>query len=184
MLAGPSRVRPGPCSSQIRSASRLSQAMHGGVGDEVGRRQDRVEQTGRGEQRGIGDVRPSQIVGGVGVVQPPVQMVELVVELGGEPVRRRDGDAELAQRLDAQLDRLGEAVPVGQAASPAPPSRRRAPWRWRHSPSIVRYSSSASSRRPRLYSAAWRPVCTSISVAVSSGSISRSAAASSAFTSA
>ena len=53
-----------------------------------------------------------------------------------------------------------------------------------HSPLIVRYSSSASSSRPRLYRAACRPVCTSTSVAVSSGSISRSAAASSAFTSA
>ena len=42
--------------------------------------------------------------------------VELVVELGGEPVRRRDGDAELAQRLQAQPDRLRETVPVGQAA--------------------------------------------------------------------
>jgi hypothetical protein len=37
------------------------------VGDEVGRRQDRVDQTGRGEQRGLGNVRPGQIIG-VGVV--------------------------------------------------------------------------------------------------------------------
>ena len=91
--------------------------MHGEVGDEVGRRQDRVDQAGRGEQRRVGDVRPGQIVGGVGVVQPPVQVVELVVELGGEPVGGRDGDAaaRAATRMP-RADRLGEAVPVGQAA--------------------------------------------------------------------
>ena len=87
-----------------------------GRGGVVGRRQDRHDQAGRGEQRRVGDVRPGQVVGSVGAVQPPVQIAELAVELGGEPVRRRDGDAELTQRLDAKPDRLRETVPVGQAA--------------------------------------------------------------------
>ncbi len=43
-------------------------------------------------------------------------MVELVVQLDGEPIRGRDGDAELTQRLDAQTDRLHETVPEGEAA--------------------------------------------------------------------
>ena len=43
----------------------------------------------------MGDVGPSQIVGGFGVVEPPVQMVELAVELGGEPVGGRYGDARV-----------------------------------------------------------------------------------------
>jgi len=66
------------------------------VADEVGRRQEGVDETAGGEQLGLGDVRPSQIAGRVGVVQPAVQMVELAVELDGEPVGGRDGDAELA----------------------------------------------------------------------------------------
>ena len=52
----------------------------------------------------------------------------------------------------------------------------------RLSSTIARYSSSASSRRPRLYSAACLAVCTSTSVAVSPGSISRTAADNSEFT--
>jgi hypothetical protein len=75
--------------------------MHREVGDEVGRRQDHTDQAGRGEQGRVGELRPRQIVDRFGVVQPPVQEVELVVELGGEPVRGRDGDAELAQRVQA-----------------------------------------------------------------------------------
>src|SRR6476660_6587052 len=60
--------------------------------------------------------RAGRIIRGFGVVQPPVQMVELVVQLASEPVRGRDGDAELTQRLDAQTDRLHKTVPEGEAA--------------------------------------------------------------------
>ena len=49
------------------------------------------------------------------MVQPSVQIAELAVEVGGEPVRGRDNDAELTQRPDAQADRVGETGPVGQA---------------------------------------------------------------------
>ena len=49
---------------------------------------------------------------------------------------------------------------------------------------MVRYSSSASSSRLKLTNAAWRAVRTSMSMVVSCGSITRSAAVSSAFTSA
>ena len=52
----------------------------------------------------------------LGVVQPPVQVLDLGVELGREPVGGRDGDAEVAQRRQAEGDRVGEAVAVGQAA--------------------------------------------------------------------
>jgi hypothetical protein len=41
-------------------------------------------------------------------------MVELVVQLDGEPIRGRDSDAELTH--DAQTDRLHKTVPEGEAA--------------------------------------------------------------------
>jgi hypothetical protein len=47
------------------------------------------------------------VVAGVGVVQPPVQQAEPVVELGTHDVSRRHGDAELAQRCHAELDGFG-----------------------------------------------------------------------------
>jgi hypothetical protein len=43
-------------------------------------------------------------------------MIELVAQLAGEPVRGRDGDAELTQRLDAQTDRLHQTVPESETA--------------------------------------------------------------------
>jgi hypothetical protein len=66
----------------------------GRVAEEEGRCLGRVDQAGRGEQRGVGEVRPGQVAGGFGVVQPLVQVAELVVKLGREPVRGRDSDAE------------------------------------------------------------------------------------------
>ena len=64
---------------------------------DVASRQGRVDQMGGGEQRGVGDFWSGQLVGGVGVVQPSVQMPELAIELGGAPLGGRDGDAELTQ---------------------------------------------------------------------------------------
>ena len=120
---GPIRSWPGPCSSQIRSASRLSHACMAWSADEVGRRQDRVEQAGRGEQCGVGDLRPGQLVGGVGV-QPPVQMFELVVELLIEPVRRRHDDAAARAAIPGPGRSLRRSVSGGSGCAPAPPSRR------------------------------------------------------------
>ena len=121
----------------------------GGVVGDEGRRQDRVDQTGRGEQRGVGDVRPRQIFSGFGLVQPLVQAVELAVEFGGEPVRGRDGDAEFTQRLQAEPERLGDDGSGGSGCAPGAPSRPRGPPLAGHSLSIVRYASSARSSRPR-----------------------------------
>ena len=45
----------------------------GRVAEEEGRWQDCVDQAGRGEQRGVGEVRPGQVARGFGVVQPPYQ---------------------------------------------------------------------------------------------------------------
>ena len=68
-----------------------------GVVGDVASRLERVDHPGGGEQRRVGELRPSQVIGGVGGVQPPVQMPELAIELGGEAVRCRDVEAELAQ---------------------------------------------------------------------------------------
>jgi hypothetical protein len=83
-------------------------------GGEVGRRQDGVEQPGRGEQRRVGELRPRQVVRRVGVL-PSVQVVELPPELLSEPVGRWHLEAARAHRLQAQLDRLDAAFAVGQA---------------------------------------------------------------------
>ena len=138
----------------------------GGVGDEVGRRQDRVDQPGRGQQRRVG-------------------------ELGREPDRRRRR-CRSSHRYRRSNWRSSSAASRSAAGTVMPHSRsdsrpssiasaKRLRWvRLRtctavasarssavgHSRSIVRYSSSASSRRPRLNRAAWRPVRTSTSVAV------------------
>jgi hypothetical protein len=77
-------------------------------------RQQRVEHAGGGEQRRVGDRRTAHVVG-LGV-QPPVEVVELAVELDREPVGRRHGEAQLAQRLDAEGRGLRETLPVGQAS--------------------------------------------------------------------
>ena len=82
----------------------------------VGRRRDRAEQADRGEQRGLGNVRPDQLVGAVDVVQPPVQVAELAVQLGGKQVSGRHGDAELTQRVQPEAERFRKTVPLGQAA--------------------------------------------------------------------
>ena len=86
------------------------------VTGEVGPWQHRVDQTGRGEEGRVADLRPRQVVGGVAVVEPPVQVLELPLEVRGPLVRRRHGDAERAQRLDGQADRLREPLPVAEAA--------------------------------------------------------------------
>jgi hypothetical protein len=125
----------------------------GGVAGEVGHRLGRVDQARSGEQRGVGEIRPGQIGGGVGVVQPLVQIAEPVVKLDGQPVRGRDGDAEFTQRLQAEPQRLRITGPVGHAAH-LHRRRVRAVRRGGHSRSIVRYTSSASSSRPRQNKAA------------------------------
>jgi hypothetical protein len=53
--------------------------LHGGVGSEIGGRQDRVEQLAHIEQHRVGNAGPSQIVGRFGVLQPPVQIRKLAV---------------------------------------------------------------------------------------------------------
>jgi hypothetical protein len=83
------------------------------VGDEVGDRHERGDQPAGGEQRRVGHLRACVV--DVGVVQPPVQMLDLALDLGGGPIRR-DADAQFAQQSDAQLDGVAEPVPVGQAA--------------------------------------------------------------------
>jgi hypothetical protein len=88
----------------------------GGVAGQVGCLRSCVDQAGGGEQRGVGEVGPGQIAGGVGVIQPLVPRAEPVVKVGGEPVRSREGDAEFPQRLQPEPERLRETGPVGHAA--------------------------------------------------------------------
>ena len=68
-----------------------------GVVADIAGRQGRVDQMGGGEQCGVGDFWSGQLVGGVGVVQPSVEMLELAIELGGAPLGGRDIDAKLMQ---------------------------------------------------------------------------------------
>ena len=82
---------------------------------EVGRRHRGIHEADRADQRRIGDPGMRDVVGGVGVVQPPVQQAEPVVELGLRDVGRRHGDAELAQRCHAELDGFGHTDAIGQA---------------------------------------------------------------------
>ncbi len=153
------------------------------VGGEVGRRQDRVDQAGRGQQRRVGELagapdrRPASVRSShryrrsnwsSSSGRSPV----------GRPARRCRSSRSARQ---AERDRLRRSGCGGSGCAPAPPSRPRGRRASRHSASIVRYSSSASSRRPRLYrrgvaagahlERAWRS---------SAGSTSRSAARSAA----
>ena len=82
---------------------------------EVRRRHRGIHEADRADQRRIGDLGMRDVVGGVGVVQPPVQQAEPVVELGLHDVDRRHGDAELAQRCHAEPDGFGHADAIGQA---------------------------------------------------------------------
>jgi hypothetical protein len=71
------------------------------VGNEVDRRQNRVDEMAGGEQLGLGEVRPGRLVGGFSVVQPPVQMAELARPSADYPFRlpwRRYGLVALGMR--------------------------------------------------------------------------------------
>ena len=43
---------------------------------------------------------------GLGAVEPPEQVGELIVELGREPLRCGDGDAQFTEQVQAELDRI------------------------------------------------------------------------------
>jgi hypothetical protein len=103
-------LEPDPDTLQAQPAVRRE------VTGEVGPRQYRVDQASRGEEGWVADLRPGQVVGAVAVVEPPVQVLELPVEIRGPLVRHRHGDAERAQRLDGQADRLREPLPMAEAA--------------------------------------------------------------------
>ena len=78
---------------------------------QVGRRQERVDQPRRREQRRVADLRALKIVGGL---EPTVEVLELRVDIGGASVRRQV-DPERPQRVRAELERLGNPLPVREA---------------------------------------------------------------------
>lgn len=110
---GPTKARPVLRPQPYRFQG---QPRERGVLGEERRWNDPVDESGAGEQRRIGQIGPAQVVVVIGLIHPPVQPGKAALGFGGQPLRRRHRQAEPAQLLEAESDRLLMSTPVDQAA--------------------------------------------------------------------